>query len=58
LWVDLQLADTGVLPNFDVARDGRVAALVSSAQNVGQQDEHHITFVMNFLEQLQRRAAQ
>jgi hypothetical protein len=48
LWVDMRLADTGVLPNFDVAPDGRIAALVSPAR-AGQQDEHHGTFVVDFL---------
>lgn len=55
LWVDGRLADTGVLPNFDVAPDGRVAALVSPPQ-APQQDEHHITFVMDFLAEVRRRA--
>ena len=55
LWVDVRLADTGVLPNFDVAPDGRIAALVSPPQ-AGQQDEHHVTFVMDFLAEVRRRA--
>jgi eukaryotic-like serine/threonine-protein kinase len=55
LWLDARLADTGVLPNFDVAPDGRIAALMSPAQAAGQQDEHHVTFVLNFFDQLQRR---
>jgi hypothetical protein len=57
LWVDVRLADTGVLPNFDVAPDGRIAALVSPLQ-AGQQDEHHVTFVMDFLAEVRRRAPQ
>ncbi len=56
LWVDVRLADTGVLPNFDVAPDGRIAALVPP-QQTGGQDEHHVTFVMNFLDELRRRSA-
>jgi len=55
LWIDVRLADTGVLPNFDVAPDGRIAALVSSPQ-AGQQDQHHVTFVMDFLTEVRRRA--
>jgi hypothetical protein len=54
-WVDMRLADTGVLPNFDVAPDGRIAALVSPPQ-AGQQDEHHVTFVMDFLAEVRRRS--
>ena len=55
LWIDVRLADTGVLPNFDVAPDGRIAALVPLPQ-AWQQDEHHITFVMDFLAEVRRRA--
>ena len=55
LWVDRRLADTGVLPNFDVAPDGRIAALVSPPQ-AAQQDEHHVTFVVDFLAEVRRRA--
>jgi serine/threonine-protein kinase len=55
LWIDVRLADTGVLPNFDVAPDGRIAALVSPPQ-ARQQDEHHVTFVMDFLAEVRRRA--
>lgn len=55
LWFDARLAETGVLPNFDVGRDGRIAALFSPNQ-VGQQDDHHVTFVMDFLAEVRRRA--
>ena len=56
LWVDVRLADTGVLPNFDVAPDERVAALVTPPQT-GAQDEHHVTFIVNFLDEVRRRSA-
>jgi hypothetical protein len=55
LWIDVRLADTGVLPNFDAAPDGRIAALVSPPQ-ARQQDEHHATFVMDFLAEVRRLA--
>ena len=54
LWLDVRLADTGVLPNFDVGKDGRIAALLSPNQD-GQQDEHHVTFVTDFLAEVRRR---
>ncbi len=55
LWLDVRLAETGVLPNFDVAPDGRIAALLSPNQ-AGQQDDHHVTFVMDFLAEVRRLA--
>ena len=50
------LADTGVLPNFDVAPDGRVVALTPASTN-GQQTPNHVTVVLNFSSEIRRRAA-
>jgi serine/threonine-protein kinase len=51
-----RLADTGVLPNFDLAPDGsRVLALLPSPED--QQTENHVTFLLNFFDEVQRRVA-
>jgi Tol biopolymer transport system component len=55
VWRDMPLADTGVLPNFDVAPDGRIAAMVPMPDASEHQDERHVTFVMNFLDEVRRR---
>jgi eukaryotic-like serine/threonine-protein kinase len=55
LLVDAQLAETGVLPNFDVGPTGKIAGLFSPNQ-AGQQHDHHVTFVMDFLAEVRRRA--
>jgi serine/threonine-protein kinase len=56
LWSQTRLADTGVLPNFDVAADGRIAALLPAAAPNERQSPNHVTFLMNFFDELRRRA--
>ena len=58
LWSQRRLGDTGVLPNFDVAPDGRrVAALLPAASPAEQQAQNHVTFLMNFFEEVRRRVS-
>ncbi len=52
------LADTGVLPGFDIAPDGeRIAALLPAARPEDQQTANHVTFVLNFADEVRRRVA-
>jgi hypothetical protein len=53
-WSQDALADTGVLPNFDVGPDGRVLALKSGSPQ-DQQTPNHVTLVMNFRSEVRRR---
>ena len=48
-WLQGRLGDTGVLANFDASRDGRIAALMPSAE---PDDElpNHATFIINFFD--------
>lgn len=56
-WSEHTLADTGVLPNFDVAPDGdRILALVPAPAK-DPQTANHVTLMFNFDEQVRRRAA-
>jgi serine/threonine-protein kinase len=56
-WSSQQLGDTGVLPNFDIALDGeRIAALIPVVRPEDQQSRNHITFLLNFSEEIRRRA--
>jgi len=55
LWSKTPLADTGVLPNFDVSSDGRVVALLPAPQTGDPQDDRHVTIVINFLDEVRRR---
>ena len=55
-WSPHALADTGVLPNFDLAADGeRVVALMSAARPEEQQTVNHVTFMFNVSEEIRRR---
>ena len=57
-WSEQRLANTGVLPNFDVDSDGkRVAALMPAVSEQGQPD-NEATFVLNFSDEVRRRIAQ
>ena len=56
VWAPTQIADTGVLPNFDVSPDGRVAALMPVGQSGEPQSPSHVTLVLNFAEELRRSA--
>jgi serine/threonine-protein kinase len=56
-WSSRQLGDTGVLPNFDIAPDGeRIAALIPVVRPEDQQSRNHITILLNFSEEVRRRA--
>jgi serine/threonine-protein kinase len=55
-WSQHPLADTGVLPNFDIAPDGeRVLALMPVARPEEQQSVNHVTFMLNVFEGIRNR---
>jgi Tol biopolymer transport system component len=55
-WSQQPLADTGVLPNFDVAPDGeRVLALMPAARPEEQQSVNHVTFMLNVSKEIRNR---
>jgi serine/threonine-protein kinase len=54
LWSRVDLADTGVLPNYDLAPDGRIVALVPATPGV-KQTQNHVTIMLNFFDELRRR---
>ena len=55
-WSPHSFADTGVLPNFDVAPDGeRVIALMPAVRSEEQQTVNHVAFMLNFSEEVRRR---
>jgi serine/threonine-protein kinase len=58
LWTHVRLADTGVLPNYDLAPDGaRIIALMPAPTAVSAQSENHVTVMLHFIDELRRRAA-
>lgn len=57
LWTPRLLADTGVLPSFDLASDDRVAALMPATASREEPDPNKVTIVFNFLASMDRRVA-
>jgi hypothetical protein len=56
-WSQHTLADTGVLPNFDIGSDGeRIVALMPSPI-ANPQTPNHVTVMLNFDEDVRRRVA-
>ena len=47
----------GVLPNFDLASDDRLAALLPATPSSEKQDPNKVTIVLNFLTAMGRRPA-
>ena len=55
-WSEHSLADSGVLPNFDIAPDGeRVLALMPGARSEEQQTVNHVTVMLNLSDEIRRR---
>jgi hypothetical protein len=57
LWIDAQLADTGMGPGFDVAPDGRLVALMAPSGSLPRQSASNVTLVLNFFSEVQRRTS-
>jgi serine/threonine-protein kinase len=55
-WTQVRLADTGVFPNYDLARDGRhILALVPASQSDEMETSNHATMILHFADELHRR---
>jgi Tol biopolymer transport system component/DNA-binding winged helix-turn-helix (wHTH) protein len=55
-WPQSRLADTGVLANLDLAPDGqRMVVLVPATSPDDRQAGNHVTFMLNFFDEVQRR---
>jgi hypothetical protein len=55
-WWPGQLADTGVLSNFDLDLEGRrVLALLPATRLEGRQSPNHVTVTLNFSDEVRRR---
>jgi Tol biopolymer transport system component len=60
VWSEKQLADFGLVGTkpYDLAPDGkRVAALMPSGSAEEQKAQNHVTFLMNFFDEVRRRTA-
>ena len=57
VWSERRLANTGVLPNFDVTPDGKRVAALMPAMNQ-EQSLNEVTFLLNFSDDVRRRVAE
>jgi serine/threonine-protein kinase len=56
VWSETRLADLGIILNYDVAPDGkRVLALMPSEAQKGERTPSHVTFMVNFADEIRRR---
>jgi hypothetical protein len=58
LWIDAQLADTGMGPGFEVAPDGRLVALMAPPESLPPQSASNVTLVLNFFSEVKRGTSQ
>ena len=57
VWTETRLRSAGVFSNYDLALDGkRLAAIIADDAN-GEKPPTHLTFLLNFFDELRRKAA-
>jgi hypothetical protein len=57
VWSQKRIANIGQNMNYDVAPDGkRIAAIMPAEASGAQPAQGHVTFVLNFFDELRRRA--
>ena len=55
VWAETRLASTGAARNYDVAPDGKHLIVMAQVQSPG--NTVHVTFLLNFFDELRRRTA-
>jgi serine/threonine protein kinase/Tol biopolymer transport system component len=56
LWTEIRVIDSGPLPSFDLAPDGKRFAILMPADAMGEQKPStQLTFLLNFFDELRRR---
>jgi serine/threonine-protein kinase len=56
VWSDQQLQDVGALQNYDLAPDGKSFAIFPEQKAPEEKGSVHVTFLLNFFDELRRRA--
>ena len=54
-WSPTQVRRTGVMQNFDLSPDGKRVAMFPQDAAEQQQGSLHVTFLLNFFDELRRR---
>jgi Tol biopolymer transport system component len=56
LWTEKRLADTSIYQNLDITPDGKRFMVLLPAEVAGEQQvQNHVTFLLNFFDELRRR---
>jgi hypothetical protein len=56
VWTETRLRNSGLIPNYDLAPDGkRLATFVADDVN-GEKLPTHLTFLLHFFDELRRKA--
>jgi serine/threonine-protein kinase len=56
VWAETRLRSTGLSPNYDLAPDGKRLAAFLADDAHGEKQPTHLTFLLNFFDELRRRA--
>ena len=56
LWTETRLRPLATLSNYDLAPDGKRLAAMVGGDASGQKEPTHLTFLLNFFDELRRRA--
>ena len=56
LWSEARITGLGASINFDVAPDGKRLAVLMAPENAGASRPTHVTFLLNFFDELRRKA--
>ncbi len=57
VWLAARLLDRDITPNYDLAPDGkRIVALLAGEEREAQKPLTHLTFLLNFFDELRRKA--
>jgi serine/threonine-protein kinase len=56
LWTDKRLAETGLAQNLDITPDGKRFVVLMPPEGAEEQKaQNHVTFLLNFFDELRRR---
>jgi serine/threonine-protein kinase len=55
VWSGKRLANAALMVNYDLAPDGKRIAALLPAEGTQEQTQHHVTFLLNFFDELRRR---
>jgi hypothetical protein len=56
VWTETRVRDIGNFPNYDLAPDGKRLAVFVADNDASEKPPTHLTFLLNFFDELRRRA--